>query len=216
MNDKLQAEGITKNFVSGGETVEVLKDVSFTIRKGDYLVIAGPSGAGKSTLIHILSGLLFPSEGEVIWRGKNIYAFSEEERCSWRRENIGLIFQFFYLLSDLTVLENIYVAGWKKWGREEARRKSLEILKELHLEHLKDRYPQEISGGEQQRVAMGRAIINEPHFIFADEPTGNLDRKSGGEVIKTLEEIRKKRNTALIIATHRIDLVERADKVIRL
>ena len=216
MSNKLESRKIVKNFISGEETIEVLRDINLTIERGDYIIISGPSGAGKSTLIHILSGLLFPTGGEVVWEGKNIYTFSEEERCSWRRENVGLIFQFFYLLSDLTVLENIYVAGWKKWGREKSRMKSMEILKELHLEHLKNRYPQEISGGEQQRVAMGRAIINEPYFIFADEPTGNLDKKSGEEVIMTLEEIRERRNTALIIATHRIDLIERANKVIYL
>ena len=202
--------------MSGEEEIKVLQDVNLSIGKGEYVVFSGPSGAGKSTLINIITGLLFPTRGEVLWNGENIYKFSEDERCNWRRENIGLIFQFFYLLPDLTVLENIYLAGWKKWGKENAKLKAMEILNEMGLEKLKNRYPKEISGGEQQRVAMGRAIINEPSFIFADEPTGNLDKKSGEKVIRKLEELKEREKISLIIATHRLDLIKVADKVVYL
>ena len=214
MNELIRVENLRKSFPSGEGEVEVLKGLDVSIKEGDYSVIIGPSGAGKSTLLFLLAGLEKPTAGKILWRGKELHSLSEEERACIRRESIGFIFQFFNLLPELNVLENVAIAGWKKWGWKKAREQATQILEELGMSNLLYRFPAQLSGGEQQRVAIARALINNPLIIFADEPTGNLDEENGRKVIELLEKIRKEKKTALLLATHRLDFSQRGERTL--
>jgi len=209
----IKGVNIQKTFFSGNVKTEVIRGIDIEIKKEDYVVIFGPSGAGKTTLLHIIAGLLSPTKGKVLWKGEDIYSMSEERRSLWRRENIGFIFQFFHLLPDLTLEENVLIAGWKKWGKREAKRRAEELLEKLGLKRIAHRYPAQVSGGEKQRTAIARALINEPSLILADEPTGNVDSATGEEIRCLLEKLREEKGTALAVATHREDWKESAGKI---
>ncbi len=213
----LQAKNIRRTYDTGQHKLEVLKGVSFEITQGESVAIVGPSGSGKSTLLGIAAGLDEPSSGEIILAGAVLNKLSEDARAKLRGEKVGFIFQSFQLLSTLTALENVMVPleliG--KNGKEITAR-AKELLADVGLADRITHYPSQLSGGEQQRVAIARAFMNNPQILFADEPTGNLDRKTGEHIEEMLFTMNKKYGTTLIIVTHDTELAEKTDRIIRL
>jgi ABC-type lipoprotein export system ATPase subunit len=199
----LKVAGLKKIFQKDGQEVHVLKGIDFTAAKGDFITIMGPSGAGKSTFLHILGALDKPTEGDVFFRDRNIRSYTEDEESVFRNEKIGFIFQFYHLLQDFNIVENIMMPLMIKGVREnEAAKKAESFLTIVGLEHRGNHKPGELSGGEQQRVAIARALVNEPEVILADEPTGNLDRKTGHEVFEYILSVNKRLSSTLILVTH--------------
>lgn len=207
----LRAENISKIYCQNVVSLQALRSVSVTIQKGEFVAILGRSGSGKSTLLNILAGLDRPSEGKVYIDGTDIFNFSEEKRTLLRREKIGFVFQAYELLHSLTVTENIRLPELKA-DTDYVR----ELLDTLKIRQYEKCYPDQISGGEQQRAAIARALINHPPILFADEPTGNLDSKTERIVIDLLKNLAAKYGTSILIVTHNEDLVKDADRVIRL
>lgn len=207
----IKAKVLSKIYGSGENQIVALNKVNLEVASSDFISIMGPSGSGKSTLLHLLSGLDKPTAGELTYNGKNIYSFSDKELSAFRRQRIGFIFQQFNLLPVLTAKENIIMPLLlDKKQPEEAYLKQLSDLLGIsdRLTHL----PHELSGGQQQRVAIARALIAQPDIIFADEPTGNLDSKSGGEVMDLLYNIWRKMGKALVIITHDTRIARMADR----
>lgn len=207
----IRAENLCKVYGSGENRVTALHGANLEIAEGDFISIMGPSGSGKSTLLHILSGLDFPTEGKLSYDGKDIYGLKDRELSAFRRRRIGFIFQQFHLLPVLTAQENILMP--LLLDKKQADQAYLGELAELlgisdRLGHL----PRELSGGQQQRVAIARALIARPDVIFADEPTGNLDSRSGGEVMKLLEEIRRRMGKTLVVITHDSRIAQMAER----
>jgi len=204
MSDHLvEASGIKKSFRKDHIVIDVLKGVDLSVDKGSFITIMGPSGAGKSTFLHIIGTLDRPTEGAVLFEGQDIMKFSEDEQSRFRNERIGFIFQFYHLLQDFNVMENIMMPLLIRRARvDEARRRAQGFLETVELTHRANHKPGELSGGEQQRVAIARALINEPSVILADEPTGNLDRKTGREVLNQILAIQKKLSATMILVTH--------------
>lgn len=199
----LKVSGLKKIFHKDDVEVRVLKGIDFAADKGDLITIMGPSGAGKSTFLHILGALDKPTEGEVFFRDKNIQLYTEDEESVFRNEKIGFIFQFYHLLQDFNVIENIMMPLLiKRVSEIEAVQKAEAFLTIVGLEHRRSHKPGELSGGEQQRVAIARALVNEPEVILADEPTGNLDRKTGHEVLDYILSVNKRLSSTLILVTH--------------
>ena len=222
----IKAEKLTKIYGSGESQVVALKEADLEIAQGEFVSIMGPSGSGKSTLLHLLSGLDRPTSGSLFYDGQDIYGLKDKELSAFRRRRIGFIFQQFNLLPVLTARENILMPLLLDIKNLSGRFRRTEALPEqqsaeAYLEELaellgiKDRLthlPHELSGGQQQRVAIARALIARPDVIFADEPTGNLDSKSGGEVMRLLEEIRQKMEKTLVVITHDSRIAQRAER----
>ena len=207
----LRAENISKIYCQNAVSLQALCSVSVTIQKGEFVAILGRSGSGKSTLLNILAGLDRPSEGKVYIDGTDIFSLSEEKRTLLRREKIGFVFQAYELLHSLTVTENIRLPELKADTDYVG-----ELLDTLKIRQYEKCYPDQLSGGEQQRTAIARALINHPPVLFADEPTGNLDSKTERIVIDLLKNLAAKYGTSILIVTHNEDLVKDADRVIRL
>ena len=202
-NPILSAKGITKSFEKDGAKLRVLRGVDLDVAKKDFITIMGPSGAGKSTFLHILGAIDRPTEGGVFYEGKNIHSRTEQEQAEFRNLRIGFVFQFYHLLQDFNVLENIMFPLWIRGIRPtEARISAEEFLEIMGLQERGNHRPGELSGGEQQRVAIARALINRPEVILADEPTGNLDRKTGHEVLNYILSVRERIGSALVLVTH--------------
>ena len=204
MNEPLvSVRGLKRSFHKDGATVSVLKGIDFEVREGEFATIMGPSGAGKTTFLHVIGSLDRPTEGKVFYRGKDISLFTGEEQCRFRNEKVGFVFQFYHLLQDFTVLENIMIPLWIKRAKAaEAQGAAEEFLRIMGLADRRHHKPGELSGGEQQRVAIARALINRPELILADEPTGNLDRKTGRVVLEYILSVRERIGAALILVTH--------------
>ena len=199
----VSVRGLKRSFHKDGATVSVLKGIDFEVREGEFATIMGPSGAGKTTFLHVIGSLDRPTEGKVFYRGKDISLFTGEEQCRFRNEKVGFVFQFYHLLQDFTVLENIMIPLWIKRAKAaEAESAAEEFLRIMGLADRRHHKPGELSGGEQQRVAIARALINRPELILADEPTGNLDRKTGKEVLEYILSVRERIGAALILVTH--------------
>jgi lipoprotein-releasing system ATP-binding protein len=202
-NILLSIRAVQKSFRKDGARVDILKGIDLDIGEGEFITIMGPSGAGKTTLLHILGSLDEPTSGSVYYRGKDIGSYNEQEQSRFRNEKIGFVFQFYHLLQDFNVVENIMIPLWIR--REKAPKALSEAEEFLQIMGLSDRRyhkPGELSGGEQQRVAIARALINRPELILADEPTGNLDRKTGREVLDYILSVHKRMSTALVLVTH--------------
>lgn len=204
MSDQiLNVSGVTKVFRKDGVVVDVLRGIDLTAARGEFITIMGPSGAGKSTFLHILGTLDKPSAGTVLFSGRDVRSFTEDEESRFRNEQVGFIFQFYHLLQDFNVVENIMMPLLiKRVKQAEAMARAEEFLEIIELTHRRNHKPGELSGGEQQRVAVARALINEPELILADEPTGNLDRKTGREVLAQILKIRQRLSATLILVTH--------------
>ncbi len=211
----LRVDHLSKIFKSGDQTLTVLKNVSFAVEEGSACAIVGPSGSGKTTLIAICAGLERPSNGSVIFNGCLMHLASEEELAPIRNQFIGFVFQTFLLLPSLTALENVMVPAEIR-GENHACSRATELLKQVGLEDRQHHYPIQLSGGEQQRVAIARAFMNRPKILFADEPTGNLDTETAGEIVRLIFELNATAGTTLMLVTHDRELTQQADRVISL
>ena len=213
----IELQGLTKTFIKDGATIEVLKGIDLTIAPGDSLAILGVSGAGKSTLITIIGTLDHPTAGSILYDGVNVFSWPEPKLAKFRNRRIGFVFQFHNLLPEFTALENVMlpalIGGVPK--RQAATRAS-DILKELALSPRLYHRPCELSGGEQQRVALGRALVRAPEIILADEPTGNLDRVTGKKIEDLLLGLNQSRHITLVVVTHNRELAERMSRCIGL
>lgn len=211
----LEAVGLTKSYLLGGRRIAVLRDVSLAIAKGEFVVVTGNSGSGKSTLLSLLSGLDLPSGGRITLAGREITGLTEDQLAPVRNDLTGFVFQAFHLIPSLNALENVMFPAELKNDRE-ARPKAESLLDRVGLLPRRDNFPDQLSGGEQQRVAICRALINDPQIVFADEPTGNLDSANSEAIIGLMLELHRDRRTTLVMATHSGALAGRADRIIRL
>jgi ABC-type lipoprotein export system ATPase subunit len=216
-NFLLSVRDVHKTYLLGKRALDVLRGVSVDLARGDFLALRGASGAGKSTLLHLLGGLDFPTRGQILLTERNLAMLPRREMARVRNEEIGLIFQAYYLLPELDALENVCLpARMARVPASKAAARGRELLERVGLKERLEHKPYELSGGEQQRVAIARALINEPALILADEPTGNLDSHTGGEIIDLLVNLRAERQTTLVIATHDSKVASRAPRVIEL
>jgi putative ABC transport system ATP-binding protein len=209
----VEARNLTKTYTIADREIRVLDNVSLSVAAGEFLVIEGSSGSGKTTLLSLLSGLDKPSSGRVLVEEKDITDTGEDDLAPLRNESIGFVFQSFHLVPSLTALENVmFPAELKRDPR--ARDKAADLLKRVGMLSRSTNYPHQLSGGEMQRVAMCRAVINNPKIIFADEPTGNLDSENGKAVLELLLEFQKERRTTLVLVTHSAEIAKIADRMI--
>jgi lipoprotein-releasing system ATP-binding protein len=215
--DFLVASGLRKNYTLGSQELEVLRGVDVRVRRGEALVIVGASGAGKSTLLHLLGGLDAPSAGDVSLDGASLFEMSRAERTKLRNEQIGFVFQSYNLLPELDALENVCMPSLlqprKRDGVEE---RGVELLKAVGLGARLGHRPAELSGGEQQRVAVARALMNRPSLVLADEPTGNLDSKTGEAILDLLWRLREESGTTLVMVTHDEHAATRGERVLEI
>jgi ABC-type lipoprotein export system ATPase subunit len=211
------ARALTKTYAIGKRTLEVLRGVDLTVARGEFLALRGASGAGKSTLLHLIGGLDSPNAGEIFFNGQNLAKFSETKLTQFRSRRVGFVFQAYHLLPELTALENVCLpARVARISAAQAQKRGRDLLSRVGLKDRTDHKPSELSGGEQQRIAIARALINEPELLLADEPTGNLDSKTGGEIIDLLKNLCAEKQMTLVIATHDAKVAARAQRVIEL
>ncbi len=209
----LSGKGLSKKY---GD-LKVVKDVSLSVKAGEFVCLVGKSGCGKTTLLSLLSGLERPSSGQVMLDGKDITAASEDELALFRRKNVGFIFQSFNLIPTLSAWENVALPLFPIAMTEEARkRRSLELLEKMEMGHRTEHLPAALSGGEKQRVAIARSLINHPKVLFADEPTGNLDSATGDAIMEILNRLHRQEGVGVLMVTHEVELAKTADRLIRM
>jgi putative ABC transport system ATP-binding protein len=211
----LHSQSLSRTYRSGGRDLTVLKDITFSLEPGGFLAILGPSGSGKTTLLGLLAGLDRPSAGSVYLDGQELGSLSEDERARLRGEKIGFVFQAFQLIPTLTAQENVQVPLELR-GDAHAAPRARELLERVGLGGRGHHYPAQLSGGEQQRVALARGFSSRPRVLFADEPTGNLDAATGATIIDLMVELNRDLGTTLVLVTHDLDLAARARRTIRL
>jgi ABC-type lipoprotein export system ATPase subunit len=218
----LKAEGVYKSYRMGAAKVSVLKGVDLAVKSGEFLAIVGASGSGKSTLLHILGALDSPDKGVVSFEGRDLSRHSTGELNRFRNKMVGFVFQFYHLLDELNVLENVFlpamtgrsIVGWlasRRWAKKRAR----ELLSQLGLSERANHKPYQLSGGERQRVAIGRALMNEPRILLADEPTGNLDSATGNGILEVFEKLNRVGQT-IVMVTHDERIAQKAGRIITL
>jgi len=216
----LEAKNIHKVYYSGNKQLEVLKGVNLSIDKGKFVAIVGPSGAGKSTLLHILGGLDIPTKGEVVFEQKDIYNLNDAQLSRIRNERIGFVFQFYHLLSEFTVLENVsmpaLISSQSTVHSPQLKGQAVELLKEVGLSDRLIHFPNQLSGGEKQRVAIARALINKPGLLLCDEPTGNLDSKTSDEIVALVKRISLENRMTVVLVTHNAELAKTAQIIYHL
>jgi ABC-type lipoprotein export system ATPase subunit len=213
----LSAADVWKNYQIGKRQIEVLKGVSLTVQRGEFVALQGASGAGKSTLLHLLGGLDQADTGNIHFENFELTKMSGSCLSTLRGKRMGFIFQSYHLLPELDALENVCVPGrLLRLSAAEAEKRGRALLDRVGLGHRLDHRPTELSGGEQQRVAIARSLMNQPTLLLADEPTGNLDSNTGGEIMDLLRELQKEQGTTMVIATHDSRVAERAERVVRL
>ncbi len=219
----LSARDVVKSYRKGKLEVPVLKGVDFAIRPGEFVAIVGQSGSGKSTLLHLLGTLDAPDAGEIHFDGKRIDNIAASGRDVLRNQHFGMIFQFYHLLPELTALENVLtpcmiaegpLAYW--WNRRERTAQATALLEAVGLGHRLHHCPRELSGGEMQRTAIARALIAQPQVLLADEPTGNLDEETGGEILEILRTLNKRDHLTIVMVTHDMNVARQADRIVRL
>ena len=215
MHSILRVSQLSKSYQSGSRNLKVLDDISFDLQKGETLSIVGPSGSGKTTLLGLCAGLDQVDEGSIEIQNVTIDKLSEDERAQVRNQYVGFVFQNFQLIPTLTALENIVVPIELR-GEKNSLETGQELLEKVGLSNRADHYPTQLSGGEQQRIAIARAFSNRPDILFADEPTGNLDEETGQKIEELLFDLNKQNGTALVLVTHDLELAKKTDKVIRL
>jgi putative ABC transport system ATP-binding protein len=211
----LQAESLRKSYPAGSGTLTVLDDVSFQVERGESLAIVGPSGSGKTTLLGLCAGLDRSSEGIVKLMGQTLHLLNEDERAALRNKYVGFVFQNFQLLPTLTALENVMVPA-EISGSADVREKAIALLNRVGLSDRLDHYPAQLSGGEQQRVAVARAFITDPSIVFADEPTGNLDEQNANQITTLLFGMNQEKHTTLILVTHNPDLAAKTNRILEM
>jgi len=210
------AEGLEKSYTSGGRPLPVLRSIDLAIEPESFVSIVGPSGSGKTTLLGLLAGLDEPTAGRVILDGVDLGSLTEDGRAELRSREVGFVFQTFHLLPTLTALENVLVPIELQGGSNGARGHAEGLLERVGLGARLDHFPAQLSGGEQQRVALARAFANRPKILFADEPTGNLDRETGAAIVAMIEELNREARTTLVLVTHDLELARRAHRLVTL
>jgi putative ABC transport system ATP-binding protein len=210
----IRCEALTRTYVSGGQELAVVQNITFSLEPGGFLAIVGPSGSGKSTLLGLLAGLDRPQKGSVYLDGEELRLLSEDQRARLRAEKVGFVFQSFHLIPTLTARENVQVP--LELRGEEGGGRADELLARVGLQDRGHHYPAQLSGGEQQRVAIARAFAHRPRVLFADEPTGNLDAANGAAVIELMTELNRELGTTVVLVTHDLDLASRARRILRL
>jgi len=217
-NNLLVASGLHKSYNNNGKELHVIKGIDISIKKGEVLFIAGPSGAGKSTLLHILAGLDRPDSGNVVLGDIDIYKLPDKKCAIMRNRTIGFVFQFYHLLPEFSVIENVILPGLMRRRADIAgmRKKAGDILSRFGLSGRIGHYPSELSGGEQQRVAVARALINSPDILFCDEPTGNLDSENSRAMYELIFGLNKKEGITVIVVTHQRDFTDRASRCLEI
>ncbi len=217
-NAIIQVEGVNKEYGSGKKTVAALKDVNLEINRGEFVGVVGPSGCGKSTLLHVMSGLEAPTSGRVLLDGVDVTLISERDLPKVRAQKIGFVFQAFLLIEDLTAFENIQAVLWpnEEITKQKQESMALQVLREVDMLERRDHFPKQLSGGEQQRVAIARALVNQPPVLFCDEPTGNLDSKSGENIMKIIASLNKEKGMTVVLVTHNEELVKYAKRILRM
>ncbi len=215
MNSLIVARNVGKVYPLPKERViRVLEGLDFDLAKGEIVAVMGASGVGKTTFLNLLGGLDKPSEGRILLEGDDIHARGEMEKARLRNENIGFVFQFYHLLPEFTALENVFLPLLiRGLGRREAEKRAWALLQELFLEERASQRPAQLSGGEQQRVAIARALVNEPKLLLADEPTGNLDLKTGESIMRLIQELHRKKGLSSIIVTHNEKIANFCQKI---
>ncbi len=212
-----ELEKVERRFRIEGHVIPVLKGISLNVRFGEWIALVGPSGCGKSTLLHILGALDRPTEGSVRCHGRNLNRLSGMRVAALRRNAIGMVFQAYHLLPELSAIENVVLPALRRGVNKQVfRRRGVELLESFGLGNRLNHRPQELSGGEQQRVAMARALINDPAILLADEPTGNLDEEASAHIVDILRKLHRDQQKTIVMVTHDVDLAHHADRVIRL
>jgi lipoprotein-releasing system ATP-binding protein len=213
----LEAKGVFRSFQTGSVILDVLKGVDLEIYQGEIVALIGPSGSGKSTLLHILGALDRPDKGSVNLDSVKVFSLNDKELAHLRNRTVGFVFQFHHLMPEFSALENVMmpklIAGE---GIKSIENKAIELLDEVGLKDRKDHKPGELSGGEQQRVAVARALINDPKIVIADEPSGNLDRSTAESLHNLILELNRNRNQTFVLATHNLELAQRANRIFKL
>jgi lipoprotein-releasing system ATP-binding protein len=219
----LNAVNLHKTYRKDAEKVRVLRGLDLHVEAGEFLTVVGASGSGKSTMLHLLGTLDHPDEGTIHLDGERIDDLSSERRDALRNQTFGFIFQFYHLLPELSTLENVLIpqmiahSVWSWLGeRRNLRRRATELLERVGLEHRLRHRPRELSGGEMQRAAVARALINRPRILFADEPTGNLDAATGSEIVRLLRDLNREDGLTIIMVTHNFDIIAPTDRVVKL
>ena len=214
----IETLNLHKIYQQNGESLTVLKGVNLKIEKGSFVAIVGPSGAGKSTLMHILGGIDLPTQGKVIFEGLNLAELSDEDLSIIRNKKIGFVFQFYHLLPEFNALENVMLPAMigSKKKNINYNNKAQELLETVGLKNRTTHLPSELSGGEQQRVAIARSLMNNPDLLLCDEPTGNLDSETGAQICSLLVNLNKNKKTTIVIVTHDKNIASFADRVIQI
>jgi putative ABC transport system ATP-binding protein len=211
----LEVQNLSRTYSSGGRALTVLDDVTFQLDQRETCAIVGPSGSGKTTLLGLCAGLDLPSSGSVTLNGVKLNDLTEDQRAQLRNEHVGFVFQNFQLLPNLTALENVMIPVELR-GDNQATDRAQQLLARVGLGDRLSHYPAQLSGGEQQRVALARAFVNQPHILFADEPTGNLDAETAATVVELIFEMNDELDTALVLVTHNLELAARTRRVLQL
>ncbi len=213
----LEAQNLHKVYKDGKINLEALKGINLKVKRGEILCVIGPSGAGKSTLLHLLGGLDEPSEGKVIFEDKDLYRLPEKQRAEIRNKRIGFVFQFYHLLPEFSALENVMLPALiDSTLYSQAKENALRLLKLVGLEGRINHKPSQLSGGEQQRVAIARTLINNPDIIFCDEPTGNLDSERGEQIVQLLGNLNQEQKKTLVIVSHEEKIAKMANRIIHI
>ena len=213
----IDIKSLSKSYIRGSEVIKVLDELSLSIRRGEFLALMGPSGSGKTTLLNIIAGLDAPDSGEVIVDEQNLATLGESQLAKWRATHIGFVFQFYNLIPVLSALENVALPlALLKMSKNEIRERASFALNVVGLSDRMEHFPKQLSGGQEQRVAIARAIVTDPSIIVADEPTGDLDRTSAGEIMKLLERIHVEFNTTIVMVTHDHAIASSAKRIVNL
>lgn len=212
----IRLQNVSKKYTAKSSSVTALSNINLKIKKGEFIVIVGPSGSGKTTLLNIIGGLDTPTTGEMLFNKKNISKFTDDKLSKYRNDEIGFIFQEFHLQPHLTVIDNILLPTYFNHTTKKTKTRAKKLIEEVNLQKNLHSKASELSGGEKQRTAIARALINKPKIILADEPTGNLDLKTGATILKLLKNLHEKHNTTLIVATHDEKIAKSADKIFKL
>jgi len=208
----IELQGAAKTYMMGEVTIPALKPTDLTVNAGEFIVMLGPSGSGKTTLLNLIGGIDRPTSGRVLFRGRDLSQMTEDEITEYRRESVGFIFQFFNLIPTLTARENVeFVAELVEHPAD-----TMEVLAEVGLAERADHFPSELSGGEQQRVAVARALVKNPSLLLADEPTGNLDYETGKHILKLMREVNRAREITVIAVTHNSAVGGMSDRTVHL
>ena len=205
---------VTKHYTQGAEQVKALQDVSMDIADGEFVAVTGKSGCGKSTLLHVIGGLESVTAGRILFRGRDLSRFNEEQLTQYRRDQVGIVFQSFNLLPLLTIKENVALPRiLRGTSSDEALRLAEEWLVRVNLNHRRDHKPHQVSGGEMQRAAIARALINQPALLLADEPTGNLDSSHAGQILQLFSDLQRQERLTVVLVTHALEAAHYADRI---